>query len=94
MNLTTEQLEQVEQLAYRLLPPREIAIIVEVNALDLSDAIQTEGSPEHQAFYRGYLRQVVEQRDALIRAAQNGSNPAQEELLKLVQNLENRLKYG
>lgn len=94
MNLNKEQLEQIDQLAYRLLSPHDIAIILEVNALDLCEAVQEEGTPEHQAFYRGYLRQVVEQRDAIIRSAQNGSNPAQEEIIKFMQILENRLKHG
>lgn len=94
MNLTKEQIEQIEQFAFRLLSPQDIAIIVEVNVLDLCEAIHTEGTPAHQAFYRGYLRQVVEQLDAIIRSAQNGSNPAQEELLKLIRELQNRLLYG
>ncbi len=94
MLLNKEQLEQIENLAYRLLSPHDISIVLEVNTLDLCDAIHEEGTPEHQAFYRGYLKQVIEQRDALIRSAQNGSNPAQEELIRFIQRLENQLKHG
>lgn len=94
MNLSEEQLNEVEALAYRLLPPHDIAIVIEVTPLDLCEAINDDATPAHRAFYRGYLKQVVEQRDAIIKAAQNGSNPAQEEIMRFIHQLENRLRYG
>ncbi len=94
MNLNPEQLEQVYQMAYRLVPPDLIAINLEVDTFDFKSDLDNPGSQIHKAFYGGYLKQLVETREALIKSAHNGSNPAQIELIKFIRDIDTKLKYG
>lgn len=49
---------------------------------------------EDMAYYRGYIRQKMEVQRSIIKAAQNGSNPALEQLLRMLNDISNQLKYG
>ena len=69
MNLTEEQLKSIEDFAYRLILPSMIAINLGVDEFSFIEAIRTVGSPIRSAYYRGYLKQLVETREALIKAA-------------------------
>lgn len=93
MNLTTEQLDNITDLAYRLVPPGLISINLEVDELDFIEAIRTPGTNIRNAFYQGYIKQMIETREAIIKTAQNGSNPAQTELLKFMQEMKNHILY-
>lgn len=94
MYLTTEQCSSIEEMAYRLYSPNTIAIALELDCDDFLSELHTQGSQIHKSFYTGYLRQLDETRANTIKAAQNGSNPAQIELLKFFREIENELKYG
>lgn len=94
MNLTQEQLKTIEDCAYRLITPELIAINIEVDELDFMEELRTAGSPVRQSFYRGYVRQLIETREAVIKAAQNGSNPAQAELINFMKELSHHLVHG
>ena len=93
MNLTQEQLNIVKEMAYRLISPELIAINLEVDVYDFKMALEADG-PIRTAFFAGYLQQLIETRDALIKSAHNGSNPAQLELLKFIRDLNRQIKYG
>ncbi|MBQ7967096.1 MAG: hypothetical protein IJ290_04195 [Bacteroidaceae bacterium] len=93
MNLTEEQLKSIEDFAYRLILPPLIAINLGVDEYSFMEAIRTVGSPVRNAYYRGYLKQLVETREALIKAARNGSNPAQLEILKFINETQRHLNY-
>ena len=93
MNLTEEQLESVRQAGVLLIPPTLVAINLEVDEMDFLVDIRTPGTPIHRAYYAGYLNQLTETRVAIIKSAQNGSNPAQQEMLKFIQNLERQIAY-
>ena len=73
MNLTKEQLDRVKDLAYRTMTSRVIANALEVDEVDFVDEVCTPGTPARQAY--------LETRESIIKAARNGSNPAQAELL-------------
>ena len=78
MNLTEEQLKSIEDFAYRLILPSMIAINLGVDEFSFIEAIRTVGSPIRSAYYRGYLKQLVETREALIKAHREdliGSGP-------------------
>ena len=81
MNLTQEQLDRVRELSELTITPRLIAIAIEVDELDFLDEINKEGTAVRQAFFTGMVTQMCNTRAAIIKAAQNGSNPAQSELL-------------
>ena len=93
MNLSTEQLKAIEDLAYRLISPEMVAISLELDELDFIHAIRTPGSSARNAYYKGYLQQTVEVREGIIKTAKNGSNPAQVELLKFLKDINQHLKY-
>jgi len=87
MYLTQEQLEQVEEMAYRCFAPFLIAINLELDELKFIENIFIEGTDIRKSYYKGLIRQQMEIRDALIKAAHNGSNPSQEQLMKIMENL-------
>lgn len=93
MNLNEEQLKSVEDLAYRLITLSLIAINIDVDETDFIHEVRTPGTTAREAFYKGYLRQMIETRDALIKSAKNGSNPAQLELLHFIKDLNSSLQY-
>ncbi|MGL4852748.1 MAG: hypothetical protein ACRC3Z_08920 [Phocaeicola sp.] len=93
MNLTADQLKSVEELAYRLIAPELVAINLGVDELDFIHAIRTPGTDARNAYYRGYLQQTIEVREGIIKTAKNGSNPAQVELLKFLNDVNQHLKY-
>lgn len=87
MNLTKEQLEQLEKMGYDLITPEMAAINLEVDEVELKMVLSTIGSPARRAYYRGYIRQLIATREAVIKAAHNGSNPAQLELMKAIKTM-------
>lgn len=88
MNLTTEQLSELENLAYKLIEIPLMAVILEVDELTLRDALRVPESSEYKAYYKGYGKQLLELRESIIRSAKNGSNPAQEQLMRIMQRFE------
>lgn len=92
MSLTKEQLEALEDYAYNLITLDLVAIMMEVDVIDLRAAIEDDSTEEHRAYYRGYGRMLLETRKSIIRSAQNGSNPALVELLQLLREFENSLR--
>ncbi len=84
MNLTKEQLEKVKELAYRTMTAGVIANVLEVDEVDFMDEVCTPGTLARRAFLQGTLQQMLETREAIIKAARNGSNPAQAELLRFL----------
>ena len=94
MNLTKEQLEQLKEMAYNLVTPELAAINLEVNELEFMTDLRTMDTPVHRAYYSGFLRQLMETRQAIIKAAHNGSNPAQLELLKMIRQVTNDINHA
>ena len=82
--MTEEQLEALEQMAYLLIPLRLIAVNFEVLEYDLRNELKDESSPVYQAYFKGRLRQKIELHQSIVKAAHNGSNPAQEQLLRMM----------
>lgn len=87
MHLSKEQLEQTREMAYRCFAPQMIAINLMLDEEDFTEAIMIPGSPVRHAYYSGLIRQQMELRDSIIKSAHNGSNPAQEQLLKMITQL-------
>lgn len=85
MNLTQEQLDRVRELSELTIAPRLIANVIEVDEMEFLEEINTEGTHARQAFFTGMVTQMCNTRAAIIKSAQNGSNPAQSELLKFIQ---------
>lgn len=93
MNLTRQQRDEIEKMAYRLIPPGLIAINIGADETDFLAELRTPGTEIRKAFYQGHLKQLVEVREAIIKSAVNGSNPAQQELIKFFKAQQQYLEY-
>ncbi len=91
MHLTKEQSDMVEEMAYRLIEPSLIAINIEADEMQFIEELGIPGSEVRQAFYKGYVRQLVETREAVIKSARNGSNPSLEMMIQFFKQLKNYL---
>ena len=85
MNLTTEQLKELENLSALFFSIHDIMIALDIplhNEMDFTEQLSTEsGSPEFIAYNRGRLTASIELRQSIKTAALNGSNPAQTTLI-------------
>lgn len=89
MNFTQEQLDVLAEYAYNLISLHIIAIMMEVDEMDLRVAIERPDTAEHRAYYKGYGKMLLETHKQIIRSAQNGSNPAQQQLLQFIREFQN-----
>lgn len=87
MHFSEEQLKIIEEMGYRLFPPYLVAINLEINEDDFIDEIHTPKSSARTAYYKGLIRHKNDVHEKIISAAINGSNPAQDQLIKLLQTL-------
>lgn len=87
MHLSSEQLDAIEEMAYMLFPPVMIAINIEVDETDFCSDVNIPGKQARTAYYKGLLRHQMEMRASIMKAAKNGSNPAQQQMLNLMKEL-------
>lgn len=87
MDLSAEQLRIIEEMGFRLFTPEMIAINIEVDEYEFCQEVEIPGTDARSAYYKGIIRQETKLREAIIKAAGNGSNPAQEQLLKLLNKI-------
>ena len=64
----------------------EIAVILEVDPLQLFAVLEEQDNPVFRAFQRGRLKREAEVRKGIFDLAQNGSSPAQTFAMKLIDN--------
>lgn len=91
MNLTTEQLDKLKEMAAALLPPDEIAILLELPP-DQHDSFceivkNHQASPIYLAYHSGRLQTKFELRKMVIKLAKAGSPAAQQLAEKYLINL-------
>jgi hypothetical protein len=77
MQLTTEQLDTIEEMAKHFLQIKEIAYIIEEDETELLAEIDDAETKAHKRFYKGYLLEKANQRKAVLELAKGGSAPAQ-----------------
>lgn len=81
MNLTTEQLDKLKEMAAALLPPDEIAILLELppdQHGSFCEIIKNhQASPIYLAYHSGRLQTKFELRKMVIKLAKAGSPAAQ-----------------
>lgn len=88
MHFSAEQLEVIEQMGYRLFTPDMVAINIEVDEDEFCSEVSIPGTIARKTYFRGVIRQQMELRDSIIKSAGNGSNPAQEQLIKILNKLD------
>lgn len=84
MNLSKEQLTQLEQLANVFFSITECATIMEISTAELNIAVNEPNSPEHKAYYKGFFQGQYEVRKSIKEMAERGSNPAQTLIQELI----------
>lgn len=89
--MNEEQLNTIEQMAYLGFEPKLIAINIDISEMDMLLAIRERGNAIHKAYYKGLIKLQMELRNNIIKSAINGSNPAIEQLSKILQQLQSCL---
>ena len=77
---------EVETYASLMFSKEEIAMILEVDPVQLVDLLEDQDNPVFRAFQRGRLKREAEVRKGIFDLAQNGSSPAQSFAMKLIDN--------
>ena len=77
---------EVENYASLMFTKEEIAVILEVDPVQLHTVLEEQDNPAFRAFQRGRLKREAEIRKGIFDLAQNGSSPAQTFAMKLIEN--------
>lgn len=77
MDLSSSELEQLEDLSYSLMTLKDIAVVLELDETQFAEAALNPGNPVHAAYHRGKLRAKASIQKAIVEAAHSGSTPAQ-----------------
>jgi len=88
MILTDKQLELIEQYAGSFLIPREIAVLIDVDAEEFLMEVINKKTEAFRSYHRGRLMKKVAVRDKVITMAIKGSPAAEEFVNKYIQDQE------
>ncbi len=88
MNLTEEQLAEVEAFGAAFMKPEEIAVIMELEPVGLRAAIEDQSSAVAKAYKKGFLSSKFQVNRKIVDLAKAGSSPAQAMANKLIQDIE------
>lgn len=86
MEMTEEFINELENYASLMFNREEIAIILEVDPVELKTVLKDYGSVASRAFQRGRLKREAEVRKGIFDLALNGSSPAQAFAMKIIEN--------
>ncbi len=87
MNLSNEQLDEIERLAGLFFPPLNIAIVLQVNSEDFLHAWADETTAIYARYWCGKLKSEAELRKIILTQAKQGSSPAQATAMKLLDEM-------
>jgi hypothetical protein len=83
MQLTDDQIQEIEQMAELFFSPEDIAENIEVDPQKFILKIQLKEGPAYKAFRKGWITSDMKLRKSIANAAYNGSSPAQGMLKQL-----------
>ena len=89
MKLSEADLNQLEEFGSIALSLADIAVILQVNPDELQTACSEQTSLEHQRYQAGFLRLKAELRKSIKDSAIQGSNPAQNLMIRFIDEIEN-----
>lgn len=89
MKLSEADLQQLEEFGSIALPLDDVAVILQVNPEELHAACSEPTSLEHQRYNAGFLRLKSELRKSIKDSAIQGSNPAQNLMIRFIDEIEN-----
>lgn len=76
-DITSEELAEVENLAGLFFSPREISVMMEFDADEINEHLDSRQGDFYRAFQKGRLQNEVDLRKAIMQLARAGSSPAQ-----------------
>lgn len=76
-SLNDDEVKQVEELAAVFFTPKEIAIIMQLNIIDVDEAMEDDEAAFYLAFQKGRLQSEYDLRKSIAKLAKSGSSPAQ-----------------
>jgi hypothetical protein len=78
MNLTEEQLVQIEELAGLFLNPEEIAVLMDLDAVVFMELVSLKSGPVYRAYFRGKTVSKKDIHANVVKMAKHGSPQAEE----------------
>ena len=81
MNLTEQQLKEIEELAGLFLEPEEIAVLMDISTNEFFAQLERKRGNIYQAYFRGKTTSKKEIHENVVKMAKHGS-PQAEELAK------------
>lgn len=88
LNLTADQLVELEELAASLMSKRDIATIMQLDPCAFNHALEHQQEVS-EAYRRGYLRTKAAVRKSVVALASQGSSPAQNMAAAFMNEIEN-----
>ncbi len=88
MELTNEQLSDLEQMGSVFLTIKECAIALDVNYADFEIEMLIQSTPAFKAYWKGVLNAKVKHAQSVNELAQRGSSPAQAMVQKMIERLD------
>ena len=85
MELSEEQIKQIEYLAGLFYTPKQIAVMVDVVVKEFAAAVQYEDSLVYKAYWKGRYEADLQFRIAVKRLSDLGSSPAQTMIEKMIE---------
>jgi hypothetical protein len=86
MNLSAEQLSELEEMAGLFFSIEDISDNLEVDSEELEKLISLKSGEIYKTYKRGWLKGDITLRKSIAKAAENGSNPAQQMMLNFQKN--------
>lgn len=78
MNLTDEQLQEVEELAGLFLNPEEIAVLMGIDGEAFMELVSMKSGPVYLAYFKGKTASKKEIHANVVKMAKHGSPKAEE----------------
>ena len=85
MNLSDEKLREIEELSGLFLSPEEIAVLLDIDATEFSEAIIKRKEPAWLAYFKGKTLVKKEIHANVIKMARHGSPQAEEMARSMIQ---------
>lgn len=86
--LNDEELKTLERLGENFMSKEDCAKTLELDSYDFLQELRNKNSDAHKAYYRGFLKRKLEVRESIMEVALRGSNPAQVQVLKFIEQAE------
>ena len=86
MLLTGEQISEIENMAELFFSLDQIAVNAEIDPQEFREEVESKSGEAYTAYMRGWFKGEIPLRKSIAEAAANGSNPAQQMLLTMIQN--------